>query len=55
MINQIVDKVSFLIENDSLRMRMGQNAKRLIEEGEFSAEKRNERLRRIFGEALDVN
>lgn len=52
MTKQIVDKVSFLIENGHLRRRIGQDARHLVEEGEFSAKKRNEKLKRIFDEAI---
>jgi glycosyltransferase involved in cell wall biosynthesis len=52
MVRQIVDKVSLLIENGLLRRRLGQDARHLVEEGEFSTKKRNEKLKKIFDEAV---
>jgi glycosyltransferase involved in cell wall biosynthesis len=52
MVKQIVDKVSLLIENEQLRRRIGLDAKHLVGEGEFSTKKRNEKLKRIFDEAV---
>jgi glycosyltransferase involved in cell wall biosynthesis len=52
IVNQIVDKASFLIEENSLRRQIGREAKRMIEHGEFSITKRNEKLKRIFDEAI---
>ncbi|MEM2117721.1 MAG: glycosyltransferase family 4 protein [Candidatus Bathyarchaeia archaeon] len=51
LVKQIVEKTSLLIEDDSLRRRIGREARHLIEEGEFSIKKRNEKLKRIFDEA----
>lgn len=55
IVKQIVDKVSLLIENGDLRRKIGQNARHLVEEGEFSTKKRNEKLKRIFDEAIAVD
>jgi glycosyltransferase involved in cell wall biosynthesis len=52
MVNQIVEKVSLLIENSSLRREIGRNARHLVEKGEFSVKRRNEKLKRIFDEAI---
>jgi len=52
MVNQIVEKVSLLIENSSLRRDIGRNARHLVERGKFSVKKRNEKLKRIFDEAI---
>ena len=52
MIEQIVDKTSLLIEQDSLRRRIGENARYLVEQGEFCIEKRNAKLKGIFDEAI---
>jgi glycosyltransferase involved in cell wall biosynthesis len=54
IVNQIVDKASFLIEENSLRRQIGREAKRMIEHGEFSITKRNEKLKRIFDEAIAI-
>jgi len=51
LVNQIVEKTSLLIENDSLRRRIGREARRSIEDGEFSIKKRNEKMKKIFDEA----
>lgn len=52
-VEKIVEKTSLLIENDSLRRKIGQEARRLVEYGEFSFKHRNEKLKRIFDEATD--
>jgi glycosyltransferase involved in cell wall biosynthesis len=54
MTDQIVEKVSLLIEESSLRKRLGHEARHLVEHGEFSLERRNEKLKRIFDEATCV-
>jgi glycosyltransferase involved in cell wall biosynthesis len=51
LVKQIVEKVSLLLEDGSLRRRIGREARRLVEHGIFSIEKRNEKLKRIFDEA----
>ena len=55
LVKQIVEKASLLIEDTSLRRRIGQEARRLIEEGEFSIKNRNQKLKRIFDEAIENN
>ncbi len=55
IVNQIVDKVSVLIEESSLRRQIGREARRLMEQGEFSVKRRNEKLKRIFDEATQVD
>ncbi len=55
MVRQIVDKMSLLIESSSLRRRLGQEARRLVEQGEFSLKNRNDNLKKIFDEAIDVD
>jgi glycosyltransferase involved in cell wall biosynthesis len=52
IVNQIVDKASLLIEESSLRRQIGREARRLTEQGEFSVARRNEKLKRIFDEAI---
>lgn len=51
LVKQIVEKTSLLIEKCSLRRRIGREAKHLVERGNFSIEKRNEKLKRIFDAA----
>lgn len=48
LIQELVEKTSVLIENPELRRRMGRAARWEIEKGEFSIDKRNEKLKRIF-------
>lgn len=55
MVNQIVEKTSLLIENGSLRRRIGRQARLLVEHGEFSLKNRNDNLKKIFDEAVDVD
>jgi glycosyltransferase involved in cell wall biosynthesis len=54
MVNQIVGKASLLIEDTSLRKRLGREARQSVEQGEFSIKKRNEELKRIFDEATSA-
>lgn len=51
IVSQIVGRASLLIEDSSLRKRLGREARQSIEQGEFSIRKRNEKLKRIFDEA----
>jgi glycosyltransferase involved in cell wall biosynthesis len=52
VIDDLVEKTSILIENKNLRRKMGAAGRREIEEGEFSIKRRNEKLKRIFDEAI---
>jgi len=52
VVDELVAKTSLLIENLNLRRKMGKAARWEIEHGNFSLEKRNERLKRIFDEAV---
>jgi glycosyltransferase involved in cell wall biosynthesis len=54
LVRQIVEKVSLLIEDGSLRRRIRREARRLVEHGNFSIEERNEKLKRIFDEATKI-
>jgi glycosyltransferase involved in cell wall biosynthesis len=54
-IAQVIEKTSLLIENGDLRRRIGRNARRLVEEGEFSLLNRNRKLKRIFDEATQTS
>ena len=51
-IKELVEKISLLIEDSSLRNRMGRYNRMLVEKGKFSIKQRNEKLRRIYEEAL---
>ena len=53
LVKQITEKVTTLIESDSLRKKLGDSGRNLIEHGDFSIEKRNKKLGRIFEEALN--
>jgi len=52
VVEKLVEKTSILIENEELRRRMGKAGRQEIEAGKFSIEKRNEKLKRIFDEAI---
>jgi glycosyltransferase involved in cell wall biosynthesis len=52
VINKIVEKTSLLIESSSLRRKMGRYGRMLVEKGKFSIIERNEKLRRIYEEAI---
>jgi glycosyltransferase involved in cell wall biosynthesis len=49
---ELIQKMELLIENDSLRKKMGQNGKKEIEEGKFCIEKRNKQLLKVYNEYL---
>jgi len=51
VVNELVEKTSILIEDESLRRRMGKAGRQEIESGTFSIEKRNAKLERIFDDA----
>ncbi|WP_340819088.1 glycosyltransferase family 4 protein [Methanolobus sp. WCC4] len=48
IVSEIVDKVSSLIENDSMREKMGKYGKKMVDYGKFSIEKRNKTLTEIY-------
>ena len=52
MVEELVDRASRLIESPDLRRRMGKAARHEVEEGRFSIARRNEKLARIFDEAV---
>lgn len=52
VVKQLVEKLSLLIEDSSLRKRMGRNGRKIVKTGKFSLKERNKRLRRIYEEAL---
>jgi glycosyltransferase involved in cell wall biosynthesis len=53
MVSELVDKLSYLIENRSVRAKLGQEGRREIRDGKFSIQKRNFAFRRIYEESLD--
>ncbi|MDI6806461.1 MAG: glycosyltransferase family 4 protein [Candidatus Aenigmarchaeota archaeon] len=52
IVRQLVERLSLLIEDSSLRKRMGRYGRRLVEKGKFSIKERNKKLRRIYQEVL---
>jgi len=52
IVNQLVEKLSILIENKRLREKMGKESRKLIEDGKLSIKERNKKLGRIYEEAL---
>ncbi len=52
VVNELAAKTSLLIENPDLRKKMGKAARWEVDHGRFSIGKRNERLKRIFDEAV---
>jgi glycosyltransferase involved in cell wall biosynthesis len=54
IVNQLVEKLSILIEDKKLREKMGKAGRKMIEDknGKFSIERRNKQLGRVYGEAL---
>lgn len=51
VVQRLVDRMGFLIENPDLRRQMGRAGRWEVEHGKFSIEKRNEKLKRILDEA----
>jgi glycosyltransferase involved in cell wall biosynthesis len=52
LVGRIVDKTSVLIENSSLRRKMGKHGNDLVREGKFSIDLRNRKLKNIYEGAL---
>lgn len=52
LINQLVDKISLLIEDTTLRKKFSQKGKKEIEKGKFSIRERNKKLKKIYENAL---
>lgn len=50
LIEELCRKTALLIEDTSLRERMGKFGRRLVKDGKFSIEERNKKLRRIYEE-----
>lgn len=55
MVNELVEKISILIENEKLRRSMGRAARKEIENGKFSVMTRNRKLKSIFDEATEFS
>jgi glycosyltransferase involved in cell wall biosynthesis len=51
VVNQLVEKISLLIENQGLRKKMGKYGRKLAEE-KFSIKSRNEKLLNLYKEAI---
>lgn len=52
IVGQIVKHLSTLIENSSLRTKLGRNGRKEIEKGKFSIQRRNRQLKRIYEESI---
>lgn len=52
VVKGLVEKLSTLIEDESLRRKMGREGKKKVEKGEFSIKKRNRRLKKIYEETM---
>jgi glycosyltransferase involved in cell wall biosynthesis len=52
VVNELVQKLSLLIETPELRKRLGQAARCEVEHGKFSSKVRSDKLKRIFDEAI---
>ena len=52
LIELLVKKISLLIENKALRKKMSENCRKVIKEGKFSVKVRNEKMRKIYEDAL---
>ena len=53
IVKDLVEKLAILIEDDSLRRKMGENSSKMIESGKFSITERNKKLERIYKEAIE--
>ena len=52
LIQNLIKKISLLIENKKLREKIGRKAFELVSKGKFSIKERNKKLRKIYEEAL---
>jgi len=52
LVDRLVESVSILIEDDKLRNKMGEHARKRVEKGDLSIEHRNRILKRIYEEAI---
>ena len=53
LVKMLAERTSMLIEDEKLRRRMGIAGRREIETGKFSVKRRNEKLKKIFDEAIE--
>jgi len=53
LVEQLIEKLSSLIENEKLRINMGKASLEMVTSGKFSIEYRNKQLRDIYKTALD--
>jgi len=53
VVEELVEKISLLIEDKELRWQMGSVGRKEIENGRFSTMARNKRLKKIFDEAIE--
>lgn len=52
VVEELVEKTSVLIEDAELRRKMGKFSRREVETGKLSIEKRSEKLKRLFDQAV---
>ncbi len=52
LLNDLMEKTEILIKNKELRKKMGEKGRKRVQNGLFSIKRRNEKLRRIYEEAL---
>ncbi|OGW47861.1 MAG: hypothetical protein A2Y66_02150 [Nitrospirae bacterium RBG_13_41_22] len=52
VVKSMVEKCSFLIEDEKARKMMGRSGKRMIEDGRFSIKQRNKSLKSIYSESI---
>ena len=54
IVEQLVEKISLLVENKKLREKMGKESRKMIEDenGKFSITRRNKQLKKIYEETL---
>ena len=52
MVQELIEKLSILIEDSHLRREMGEISRKMILDGKFSIQRHNERLREIYKETL---
>lgn len=55
IINKIEEKTELLIKDKKLRENMSKNALKEISDGKFSIKKRNEKLKRIYEDSLNIS
>jgi glycosyltransferase involved in cell wall biosynthesis len=53
LVDALVKKMSFLIDNEKIRERISKNCTEEIKKGKFSIERRNRKLRKIYEEAIN--